>query len=219
MMDTMQNYDIQPMPRLNEPAPEFEADTTFGHIRLSDFRGKWVVMYSHPADFTPVCTTEFMGFSARKKEFDEMNVQLLGLSIDSVFSHLAWVNSIQKDFGQHTPFPIIADLDMHVSKLYGMIHPKAATTQAVRALFIIDPEGILRLMIYYPMTTGRNIDEVIRVLKSLQTVDQYKVNTGANWQPGDPVIVSPPNTVKSLDERSAQKDVDCKAWYFCTKKL
>ncbi len=108
---------------------------------------------------------------------------------------------------------------MHVSKLYGMIHPKAATTQAVRALFIIDPEGLLRLMIYYPMTTGRNIDEVIRVLKSLQTVDQYKVNTGANWQPGDAVIVSPPNTVSALDDRKKQKDVDCKTWYFCTKKL
>lgn len=218
-METTEILATQPMPRLNEPAPDFEADTTFGHIHLSDYRGKWVVMYSHPADFTPVCTTEFMGFSERKKEFDDLNTQLLGLSIDSIFSHIAWVNSIQETFGQHTPFPIIADLDMHVSKLYGMIHPKAATTQAVRALFIIDPEGILRLMIYYPMTTGRNIDEVVRVLKSLQTVDQYKVNTGANWQPGDAVIVSPPNTVSALDDRKKQKDVDCKTWYFCTKKL
>ncbi|CAB1129299.1 Peroxiredoxin 2 [Candidatus Hydrogenisulfobacillus filiaventi] len=210
---------VPSLPRLNEPAPDFEADSTVGRIRLSDFRGKWVVMYSHPADFTPVCTTEFMAFSRRKAEFDALNTQLLGLSIDSVFSHLAWVNAIREKFGEHTPFPIIADLDMHVSRLYGMIHPKAATTQAVRALFIIDPQGILRLMIYYPMTTGRNIDEVLRVLKSLQTVDQYQVNTGANWQPGDPVIVSPPKTVEGLEERRGEAGLECKDWYFCTRKL
>ncbi|MCY0880969.1 MAG: peroxiredoxin [Firmicutes bacterium] len=214
----MENETVHSLPRLMEPAPDFEAVTTFGKIHLSDYRGKWVVMYSHPADFTPVCTTEFMGFSERKAEFDKLNVQLLGLSIDSVFSHIAWVNAIQEKFGQHTPFPIIADIDMHVSKLYGMLHPKASTTQAVRALFIIDPEGILRLMMYYPMTTGRNIDEVVRVLKSLQAVDQFKINTGANWQPGDPVIVSPPNTVQGMGESKPQ-GVECKDWYFCTKKL
>ncbi|WP_197648387.1 peroxiredoxin [Sulfobacillus thermosulfidooxidans] len=218
-METMDTTSYPTLPRLNEPAPDFEADTTFGRVRLSDYRGKWVVMYSHPADFTPVCTTEFMGFAARKPEFDALNVQLLGLSIDSIFSHIAWVNAISEKFGQVTPFPIIADLDMHVSRLYGMIHPKAATTQAVRALFIIDPEGILRLMIYYPMTTGRNIDEIIRVVKALQTADQYHVNTGANWQPNDPVIVSPPRTMDELAARKKDSTLNIKDWYFSTKTL
>nr|WP_037912144.1 peroxiredoxin [Sulfobacillus thermosulfidooxidans] len=208
---------IPTLPRLNEPAPDFEAVTTFGPMKLSDYRGKWVLMYSHPADFTPVCTTEFIGFADAQEELAALNVQLLGLSIDSVFSHLAWVHAIQEKFGKHVPFPIIADIDMKVSRLYGMLHPAASNTQAVRALFIIDPEGIMRLMMYYPMTTGRNIQEVIRVIKALQTADAYKVNTGANWQPGDPVIVSPPKTVAAMD--SPNQDVTCTDWYFCTKTL
>ncbi|AEW04094.1 peroxiredoxin [Sulfobacillus acidophilus DSM 10332] len=216
-MDNSETLLAPSLPRLNEPAPDFEAMTTIGPIKLSDFRGKWVVMYSHPADFTPVCTTEFIGFADAQDELAGMNVQLLGLSIDSVFSHLAWVHAIQNKFGKHVPFPIIADIDMKVSRLYGMVHPAASTTQAVRALFIIDPEGILRLMMYYPMTTGRNIQEVIRVIKALQIADTYQVNTGANWRPGDPVIVSPPKTVDAMN--TPREDLTCTDWYFCTKEL
>jgi len=182
------------MPRLNEPAPAFEAPTTQGIKRLEDYRGKWLVLFSHPADFTPVCTTEFIAFARHHKAFQAINTELLGLSIDSHYSHVAWIRNIKEKFGVEIPFPIIADLSMQVARAYGMIHPGAADTSAVRATFIIDPEGILRAMVYYPMTNGRSIDEFVRLVTALQTSDAHQVATPEAWQPGEQIIVPPPAT-------------------------
>ncbi|HHV80703.1 MAG TPA: peroxiredoxin [bacterium] len=206
------------LPRLNEPAPEFEAVTTFGKIKLSDFRGKWIVLFSHPSDFTPVCTTEFVAFSKANDEFVKRNVQLIGLSIDSIFSHLAWVKNIEKNFGIKVPFPIIEDIDMKVATLYGMVHPKASSTQAVRAVFIIDDKGILRAMIYYPQSNGRNIQEIIRLVDALQTTDKYGVSTPANWTPGEKVVVPPPKSQADMEKRLTE-DYECVDWYLCFKKI
>ncbi|MFP3868704.1 MAG: peroxiredoxin [Desulfobacteraceae bacterium] len=205
-------------PRIGEPAPGFEAETTFGTLRLEDFLGSWLVFFSHPADFTPVCTTEFIAFAEMQAELRKHNVELLGLSIDSVFSHLAWVRNIEAKFGVRIQFPIIADLDKKVASLYGMIMSEESQTETSRCVFIIDSQGILRAMIYYPLTTGRNITEILRLIKALQTTDKHGIATPANWQPGDPVIVPPPRTQESLEER-LQAGFDCKDWYFCTKSL
>ena len=210
--------DCPAMPRLNEPAPDFTAPTTHGEKSLKDYRGKWLVLFSHPADFTPVCTTEFMAFARRAQDFAAINTELLGLSIDSNYSHIAWVRNIKEKFGVDIPFPIIADLKMEVAKAYGMIHPGAADTSAVRATFVIDPEGILRAMVYYPMTNGRSIDEILRLVKALQTSDKYKVATPEGWQPGDPVIVPPPATVQEAEKRVNMTDAEVKDWYFVTRK-
>ena len=213
--------DAQPvsLPRLNEPAPDFTAPTTHGEKSLSDYRGKWLVLFSHPADFTPVCTTEFMAFARRADDFKAINAELLGLSIDSNFSHIAWVRNIKEKFGVDIPFPIIADLKMEVAKAYGMIHPGAADTSAVRATFIIDPEGILRAMVYYPLTNGRSIDEILRLVKALQTSDEKGVATPEGWQPGDPVIVPPPATVEEAEERVKMSDAEVTDWYFVKKQI
>ena len=216
--DTVVANDQPAMPRLNEPAPDFTAPTTHGEKSLSDYRGKWLVLFSHPADFTPVCTTEFMAFARRADEFAAIDTELLGLSIDSNYSHIAWVRNIKEKFGVDIPFPIIADLKMEVARKYGMIHPGAADTSAVRATFVIDPEGILRAMVYYPMTNGRSIDEILRLVKALQTTDKYKVATPEGWQPGDPVIVPPPATVEEAEKRFEMKDAEVKDWYFVTRK-
>ncbi|WP_440995198.1 peroxiredoxin [Arhodomonas sp. SL1] len=207
------------IPRINEPAPDFRAPTTAGELSLSDFRGKWLVLFSHPADFTPVCTTEFMAFAKAQDDFEKLNAQLLGLSIDSTHSHIAWIRSIKENFGVDIRFPIIADLKMEVAKAYGMIHEGASDTSAVRATFIIDPEGILKAMVYYPMTNGRSIPEFLRLLQSLQTSEQYGVATPEGWQPGDKVIVPPPATVKDAEERLQNKDYEVTDWYFSKKSL
>ena len=214
----MEEREVISLPRLNEPAPGFTAKTTHGIIKLSDLKGKWVVLFSHPADFTPVCTTEFIGFAERKEKFDELNTQIIGLSIDSVYSHLAWVKSIKENFDITIPFPIIDDLDMKVAKAYGMVHPGAADTSAVRAVFVIDAEGILRSMIYYPLSNGRSIDEIVRLVEALQTADKYDVATPENWQPGEKVIVPPPKTQEEAEKR---KDMgyDYTDWYFSKKEL
>src|SRR4029453_10272338 len=175
------------LPRLNEPTPDFEATSTHGPIKLSSFRGKWVVLFSHPADFTPVCTTEFIEFARRQEEFDRLNVQLIGVSIDSIYSQIAWVRNIEQNFGVKIRFPVIADLDAKVAQTFGMIHPGAASTATVRCVFIIDEKGVVRAMIYYPLTNGRNIDEIVRIVAALQTTDKNTVSTPANWQPGDKV--------------------------------
>ncbi len=206
------------MPRLNEPAPDFQANTTHGPLKLSSLRGKWVVLFSHPADFTPVCTTEFIEFARMNDQFAALNTQLIGLSIDSNYSHIAWVRTIEEKFGVKIPFPIIADLDMKVASLYGMVHPGASSTQAVRAVFIIDDKGILRAMVYYPLSNGRNMPEILRILTAMQTSDEHGVATPANWQPGDPVIVPPPNTVEAAEQR-LKEGFDCTDWFFCKKKL
>lgn len=212
--------EIVTFPRLNEPAPDFVAKTTAGELRLSDLKGKWVVLFSHPADFTPVCSTEFLAFAKRQKEFEELGVQLVGLSVDSIYSHLAWLKDLEEMSGIQINFPVIADLDMKVSKLYGMIHPAASETAAVRAVFIIDPNGILRGMLYYPLTTGRNIDEILRFIRALQFTDRTGLNTPADWQPGDPAIVRPPATLDELkaDEAKKSEYAQYKRWYLRLKK-
>lgn len=206
------------MPRINEPAPDFNALTTHGQKSLADYKGKWLILFSHPADFTPVCTTEFIGFAQRKDAFDKLNCELLGLSIDSHYAHIAWVRSIKQAFKVDIPFPIIADLDMKVASAYGMIQPGASDTQAVRATFIIDPEGILRAMVYYPMVAGRQVDEFVRLLTALQTADEHVVALPENWRPGDPVIVPTPQTTDAAEARMGEgyETVD---WYFSTKVL
>ena len=205
-------------PQLNAPAPDFTAETTHGTKSLADYKGKWLVLFSHPADFTPVCTTEFMAFAKRHGDFAEINTDLLGLSIDSLFSHMAWVDNIKKNFAIDIPFPIIDDLSMKVAKSYGMIHPGAADTSAVRATFIIDDKGILRAMVYYPMSNGRSIDEILRLVKALQTSDKHGVATPENWQPGDKVIVPPPKTIADAKKR-VNEGYECTDWYFCKKRL
>jgi peroxiredoxin (alkyl hydroperoxide reductase subunit C) len=206
------------MPRINEPAPDFQARTTHGVKKLADYRGKWLVLFSHPADFNPVCTTEFMAFAKRHADFQALNTELLGLSIDSYYSHVAWVRNIKEKFGVEIPFPIIEDLSMKVARAYGMIHPGAADTSAVRATFIIDPEGMLRAMVYYPMTNGRSINEFVRLVAALQTSDANKVATPEGWQPGDKVIVPPPADMAAAEARM-QEDYECTDWYFCKKAV
>ena len=206
------------MPRINEPAPAFTAPTTQGVKTLEDYRGKWLVLFSHPADFTPVCTTEFIAFAKRHADFAQRNCELLGLSIDSHYSHVAWVRNIKEKFDIEIPFPIIADLKMEVAKAYGMIHPGAADTSAVRATFIIDPEGTMRAMVYYPMTNGRSIDEILRLLTALQTSDEHGVATPENWQPGEKVIVPPPADTDTAEARMSE-GYECVDWYFCKKSL
>lgn len=214
----MENEATFNLPRLNESAPDFTAVTTHGKLKLSDFKGKWVVLFSHPADFTPVCTTEFIAFAKKNGDFEKMNTKVIGLSIDSVYSHLAWVRNIKENFGVDIPFPVIADLDMNVAKLYGMIHPNAADTSAVRAVFVIDDKGTLRAMVYYPLTNGRSIDEILRLVAALQTSEKNGVATPENWQPGDKVIVPPPATQKDADLREKQ-GYDYTDWYFSKKAL
>lgn len=203
---------------LNETAPDFTAVTTHGTLSLSDFEGKWVVLFSHPADFTPVCTTEFIAFADIYPELEKLNVQLIGLSIDSHYSHIAWVRNIEEKFGVKIPFPVIADLDMKVAKKYGMLHPGASGTSTVRCVFVIDPKRILRAMIYYPLTNGRSMPEILRLVTALQTTDKHGVATPANWQPGEKVIVPPPPSQAAAEKRMTE-GYECKDWYFCKKNL
>ncbi len=207
------------LPRINEPAPDFQVLTTDGEKCLADYRGKWLVLFSHPADFTPVCTTEFMAFAQAAPEFAKLNCELLGLSIDSIHSHIAWMRNIKQNFGVEIPFPIIEDLKMEVANAYGMIHPGAADTSAVRATFIIDPNGILRAMVYYPMSNGRSTPEFLRLVKAMQTSDENGIATPEGWQPGDKVIVPPAKTAAAANARAESGDYECKDFYFCTKTL
>jgi peroxiredoxin 2/4 len=211
-------YTQNPMPRLNEPAPAFDAVTTHGRRKLTDYKGKWLVLFSHPADFTPVCTTEFMAFARAHDTFAALNTDLLGLSIDSKYAHIAWVRSIKENFGVDVKFPIIEDLSMKVANAYGMIMPGADDTSAVRATFIIDPEGILRAMVYYPMSNGRSVDEFLRLVAALQASDANKVATPENWQPGDAVIVPPPQTTAAAEARRGE-GFEYTDWYFSKTSL
>lgn len=216
-MEVQEN--IISMPRIGDAAPDFEAVTTVGNIKLSDYaKDKWIVMFSHPADFTPVCTTEMTGFALRQEEFKAMNTELLGLSIDSVHAHLGWVNNVREKMGIYMNFPIIADIDMKVSKLYGMLQPNESTTAAVRAVFFIDPTKKIRLIMYYPLNVGRNMDEIIRALTALQFSDANSVAMPLNWKPGEKVIVPPPKTLKEMDDRMA--DTSCeKVDFYLAKKM
>jgi len=206
------------MPKLGEKAPDFEAQTTFGNLKLSDFKGSWVIMFSHPADFTPVCTTEFIAFARIQPELKKRGVELLGLSVDSITSHIAWARNIEEKAGVKINFPIIADLNKDVSAVFGMVHPGQSKTETVRAVFVIDPNQVIRLILYYPLSTGRNMDEILRVVDALQTADANGVATPADWRPGEMVIVPPPLTQEMAEQRLKQ-GYECVDWYFCKKKL
>jgi len=207
------------MPRIGDKAPDFEAVTTIGKIKFSEYiKGSWALLFSHPADFTPVCTTEMTGFAKEEKYFAEKNTKLIGLSIDSIHSHIAWVNNVKEKSGVYMRFPIIADIDMKVAKLYGMLQPGESETAAVRAVFFIDPNGMIRLMMYYPMNIGRSMDEIKRVLEALQTSAKNSVSMPLNWKPGDKVIMPAPKTLEALDERLASK-LEMMDFYLATKQL
>ena len=207
------------MPRIGDMAPDFEAVTTTGKIKFSEYnKGSWVVFFSHPADFTPVCTTEMSGFALEKDFFAKHNTKLMGLSIDSIHSHIAWVNAVNEKTGVLFEFPIVADISMEVSKKYGMLQPGESETAAVRAVFIMDPKGKVRLMMYYPLNVGRNMAEIKRSLLALQTSDEYKVAMPLDWQPGDKVIVPAPKTVEELAERK-KSDLEMVDWYLAKKSI
>jgi peroxiredoxin 2/4 len=207
------------LPRLGEPAPAFEAVTTQGTLRLEDFAGSWLVLFSHPADFTPVCTTEFAAFAKALPRFRELGCELLGLSIDSVYSHIAWMRNVEEKLGVKVEFPVIADLDRQVATAYGMVMPGESRTETVRCVFVIDDRQSLRAMIYYPLTTGRNVEEILRLVKALQVADRSAVATPANWVEGEPVVVPPPLTQEAAAERVATPELECVDWYLCTRVL
>jgi len=225
-MEENQVQEVVSLPRIGDPAPEFTAVTTQGEINFpSDFKGSWTILFSHPADFTPVCTSEFMTFASMQEQFAEANCKLVGLSVDGLYSHIAWLRTIKdkieykgmKDV--EVTFPLIEDITMNVAKKYGMIQPNEDTTKAVRAVFFIDPQGIIRAMIYYPLSLGRNFDELYRALIALQTADEFDVATPADWRPGDDVIIGPAGSCGTAKDRMDDDEIDCKDWFFCTKKL
>lgn len=219
-MSTISNEVTLARLELNAPVPDFEAQTTMGFIRLSEWaKDKWVILFSHPADFTPVCTSEFVEFAKCQSAFEQKGVVLLGCSVDSIYSHIAWVRNIQDNFGVKISFPIIADLDQKVSRLYGMIHEPSSNTATVRCVFFIDPKRILRAMIYYPMNVGRNFDEIMRVVDALQMADTNKVACPANWTRGKDVILPAPVTMDDAEQRAESKEYQVTDWYFAMKKL
>lgn len=218
------------MPRIGDAAPSFKALTTQGMINFpTDFNGKWIILFSHPADFTPVCTSEFMTFGKMQKEFDDLNCQLVGLSIDGLSSHIAWLRTIKEKIdwkgmkGLDIRFPLIDDISMHVANLYGMVQPGESETKAVRAVFFIDPKGVIRAIIYYPLALGRNFDEIKRVIIALQTADNFEVALPADWRPGDPAIDPNPGTMDKVAERvekaKAGGKIKCYDWFFCTREI
>jgi peroxiredoxin (alkyl hydroperoxide reductase subunit C) len=214
--------EVARIPRINDLAPDFKAKSTHGMIQLSDYlsKDKWVLLFSHPADFTPVCTTEFVEFARRSDEFDKLKVQPIGVSIDSVYAHIAWIRNIEENFNVKVKFPVIADLDQKVARSYGMVHEAVADTATVRAVFFIDPKGNIRAVLYYPLSLGRNIDEIFRVFQALQTADKNACATPANWRPGDPVIVPAPITQEDAEKRaaSAGDGLEVTDWYFTKRK-
>ncbi|PKG52691.1 peroxiredoxin [Olleya sp. 1-3] len=228
-MNTLETtpQDTFAMPRIGDKAPEFTAVTTQGNINYpSDYKGKWSILFSHPADFTPVCTSEFMTFAHLEEKFAKANCSLIGLSIDGLYSHIAWLRTIKDKIefngmkNIEVKFPLIEDISMEVAKKYGMIQPGESKTQAVRAVFFVDPNETVRAIIYYPLSLGRNFDELYRALIAMQTSDKFNVATPADWNPGDDVIVSPAGSCGVAEERmTSAEDLDCKDWFFCTKKL
>ena len=216
----MEDTQIMNMPRIGDKAPDFEAVTTTGKIKFSNYiKGSWTIMFSHPADFTPVCTTEMSGFAKESKFFKKHKTKLIGLSIDSIHSHLAWVDNVRNNTEVYMEFPIIADIDMKVAKLYGMLHPGESATAAVRAVFFIDPKGVIRLTMYYPLNVGRNMAEIQRALIALQTADQCKCALPLNWEPGDKAIVPPPKTLKEMDAVIANTEYEKIDFYLAKKDI
>jgi peroxiredoxin (alkyl hydroperoxide reductase subunit C) len=219
---------VYSMPRIGDKAPEFKAITTQGEINFpADYKGSWVILFSHPADFTPVCTSEFMTFASMEKQFNEANTKLIGLSVDGLYSHIAWLRTIKEKIeykgmkNVEVTFPLIEDITMEVAQKYGMMMPGESNTKAVRAVFVIDPQGVIRTIIYYPLSLGRNFDELYRVILALQTADEFKIATPADWRPGDDVIISPAGNCGTAKDRMDGKEegLDCKDWFFCTKKI
>lgn len=227
-METNLENNFAQMPRIGDKAPSFTAVTTQGTINFpEDYAGKWSILFSHPADFTPVCTSEFMTFATMQKDFEALNCQLVGLSVDGLYSHIAWLRTIKEKIeykgmkNVEVTFPLIEDISMNVANKYGMIQPNEKTTQAVRAVFFVDPKGIIRTIIYYPLALGRNFDELKRVLIGLQTADEFGVALPADWRPGDDVIVPTAGSCGVAKERmdSSAEEMHCYDWFFCTKKL
>ena len=219
----MENKMEEKFPLIGDKLPEMEVQTTHGKRKLpDDYLGKWLVLFSHPADFTPVCTTEFVAFAKRHEEFRKLNCELLGLSIDQVFSHIKWVEWIEEKLGVEIKFPIIADDTGKVAKKLGMIHPGAGTS-TVRAVFLIDPNSVIRLILFYPASVGRNMDEILRVVKAFQISDEYKVAIPANWPNNelmkDEVIIPPPTDVETAKKRLKSKEFECYDWWLCHKKI
>ncbi len=218
---------VYSMPRIGEPAPEFKAITTQGEINFpEDYKGNWVILFSHPADFTPVCTSEFMTFATMEDQFEKANCKLVGLSVDGLYSHIAWLRTIKEKIQYkgmkdvEVKFPLIEDITMEVAQKYGMIQPGESNTKAVRAVFVIDPKGIVRTVLYYPLSLGRNFDELYRIVIALQTADAFSVATPADWRPGDEVIVPTAGSCGTAKERMEnKKDMKCYDWFFCTKEL
>ena len=215
------------LPRIGDKAPAFKAVTTQGEIDFpKQYEGSWVILFSHPADFTPVCTTEFITFAAMEKQFAEANCKLVGLSVDGLYSHIAWLRTIKEKISYRghkdveVTFPLIEDITMSVAKAYGMIQPGEASTKAVRAVFYVDPKGVVRAMIYYPLSLGRNFDEIYRALIALQTADAFGVATPADWRPGDDVIIGPAGSCGAAKNRmEGKEDMVCQDWFFCSRKL
>ena len=208
------------IPRIGDSAPDFKAQTTLGEITFSDWqKDSWVILFSHPADFTPVCSTELVEFARRNDEFARRNAKLIGISVDSIHSHLAWRQTLKQILDVAIPYPLIADLDMAVAQKYGMVHPGASATATVRAVFIIDPKNVVRALVYYPMNVGRNVDEITRLLEALQTADKNACATPVNWKPGEKVIVPPPKTVAEVKERESHKDYERFDFYLNKKSL
>jgi peroxiredoxin (alkyl hydroperoxide reductase subunit C) len=228
MTSTEETAVVRGMPRIGDPAPSFTAETTQGPINFpADYSGKWVIFFSHPADFTPVCTSEFMTFAKMADEFAAYNTDLVGLSVDGLYSHIAWLRTIKdkikfRDMANiEVKFPLVEDVSMEIAKKYGMIMPGEDSTKAVRAVFVIDPRGVIRTIIYYPLSLGRNFDELLRVVKGLQTADHFEVATPADWRPGDRVIVPPAGSCGTAKERmdGDVAGVECEDWFFCTKAI
>jgi len=223
----MEEKQVVSMPRIGDKAPEFKAVTTQGDINFpSDYSGSWVILFSHPADFTPVCTSEFMTFASMADRFEEAGCKLVGLSVDGLYSHIAWLRTIKEKIeykgmkNVEVNFPLIEDITMEVAKKYGMLQPGESSTKAVRAVFFIDPKGIIRAVIYYPLSMGRNFEEIYRALIAMKTADAFSIATPADWQPGDDVIVPTAGSCGVAKERMANKEeMHCYDWFFCTKKL
>ncbi len=226
-MESQNTINAVSMPRIGDKAPSFKAVTTQGEITFPEqYSGSWIILFSHPADFTPVCTSEFITFASLENKFAEANCKLVGLSVDGLYSHIAWLRTIKDKIeykgmkNVEVKFPLIEDITMTVAKRYGMIQPGESSTKAVRAVFFIDPGGIIRAIIYYPLSLGRNFDELYRVLIGLQTADTFSVATPADWWPGDDVIVPPPSSCNAAKERmQAKGDMTAYDWFFCTKKI
>jgi len=225
MMEEVKEYFR--MPLIGDDSPSFTATTTQGVINFpTDYQGKWVILFSHPADFTPVCTSEFMTFARMQQEFKDLNTELVGLSIDSLYSHIAWLRTIKEKIAwngmkdMEVTFPLIADISMNVANKFGMIQPNASTTQAVRAVFVIDPKAKIRTILYYPLSTGRNFDEIKRIILALQKADKDGVATPADWRPGQDVIIPPAGSCGTAKSRMEGKDEDiyCLDWFMCLKK-